>query len=66
MFVTDECRDLLQQMDQTVHDEPYEDIIFKALPTEYERARNASCAKRDFELNGIRHVVSAMPRVGDG
>ena len=33
-FVLDECRDLLEEMGHTVHDERYEDIILQALPPE--------------------------------
>ena len=31
-LILDECRGLLQEMGQTVHDERYEDIILRALP----------------------------------
>ena len=30
VFVLEECRDLLEEMGQTVHDEGYEDIILQA------------------------------------
>ena len=36
-FVLKECRYLLEEMEQTVHDERYEDIILQVLPAEHER-----------------------------
>ena len=59
-FVLDGCRDLLEDIGQTVHDERYEDIILQALPAEYERVRIASYEKRDFGLDDIRHMVHTM------
>ncbi|CAN0068573.1 unnamed protein product, partial [Laminaria digitata] len=59
-FVLDECRDLLEEMGQTVHDERYEDIILQALPPEYESVRTASYERRDFGLDDIRHMVHTM------
>ena len=41
-FVLDECRDLLEEMGQTVHDERYKDIIVQALSPEYESVGAAS------------------------
>lgn len=40
-----------------MHDERYEDIILQARLAEYERVRNASCEKRHFGLDEIRHIV---------
>ena len=60
MFVLDECRDLLEETGQTVHDERYEDIILQALPPVYERVRTASYERRDFGLDDIRHMVHTM------
>ena len=31
VFILDKCRDLLQEMGQTVHDERYDDLIFYVL-----------------------------------
>ncbi|CAN0516343.1 unnamed protein product, partial [Laminaria digitata] len=59
-FVLDECRDLLEEMGQTVHDERYEDINLQALPPEYERVRTASYERRDFGLEDIRHMIHTM------
>ena len=56
----DECRDLLEEMGQTVHGERYEDIILQALPPVYERVRTASYERRDFGLDDIRHMVHTM------
>ena len=60
LFVLDECRDLLEETGQTVHDERYEDIILQALPPEYERVRTASDERRDFGLDDIRHIIRTM------
>lgn len=59
-FVLDECRDLLHEMGQTLHDERYEDIILGALPIEYESVLTASYERRDFGLDDIRHMVHTM------
>ena len=59
-FILDECRDLLQEMGQTVHDERYEDTILRALPTEHERVLTASYERRDFGQDDIRHMVHTM------
>ena len=59
-FILDKCRDRLEEMGQTMHDERYEDIILQALPAEYERVRIASYEKRDFGLDDIRHMVHTM------
>ena len=59
-FVLDECRDLLEEIGHTVHDERYEDIILQALPPEYERVRTASDERRDFGLDDIRHIIRTM------
>ncbi|CAN0287066.1 unnamed protein product, partial [Scytosiphon promiscuus] len=59
-FALDECRDLLQEMGEMVHDERYEDIILRALPIEYERVLTASYERRDFGLEDIRHMVHTM------
>ena len=40
VFFVDECRHLLGEMGQTVHDERYEDILLQALPSEYDRVTN--------------------------
>ena len=37
LFILDECRDLLEEMGHTVHDERYEEIILQAFPPKYER-----------------------------
>ena len=58
--ILDECRDLLQEMGQTVHNKRYEDIILRALPIEYERVLTASYERRDFGLDDIRHMVHTM------
>ena len=55
-FVLNGCRDLLEEMVQTVHDERYEDILLHALLAKYERGRNASYEKRNFGLVDIRHI----------
>ena len=59
-FVLDECRDLLAEMGQTVHDERYGDIILQALPPDYERVRTASYETRDFALDDIRQMVRTI------
>ena len=59
-FILDEYRDPLQEMGQTVHDERYEDNIFRDLLIEYERVLTASYERRDFGLDDIRHMVHAM------
>ena len=59
-FVLDECRDLLEEMGQTLHDERCEDIILQALPPEYESVRTASYERRVFGLDDIRHMVHTM------
>ena len=59
-FVLDECRDLLEELGQTIHDNRYEDIILQALPPEYERVRTASYERRDFGLDDIRPMVHTM------
>ena len=55
-----ECRELFEEMGQTVHDERYEDVIFQVLPPEYERVRIVSYERRDFGLDDIRHMVHTM------
>ena len=59
-FVLDECRDLLEEMGRTIHDERYKDIILQALPPKYERVRTASNERRGFGLDGLRDMVHAM------
>ena len=59
-FALDECRDLLEEMGQAVHDESYEDIILQALPPEYERMRTSSYERRDFGLDDIRYMVHTI------
>ena len=49
VFVLDVCRDLLEKMGQTVHDERNEGIILQALPAEYERV--GAPATRSRTLN---------------
>ena len=50
----------LEDMGQPVPDERYEDIIFQAIPAEYERVRTASYEKRDFHLADIWRMMSAL------
>ena len=59
-FVLDECRDLLEEMGRTIHDERYKDIILQALPPKYERVRTASNERRGFGLDGLWDMVHAM------
>ena len=59
-FVLDECRDLFEEMEQTLHDERCKDIILQALPPEYESVQTASYERRVFGLDGIRHMVHTM------
>ena len=59
-FILDECRQQLEDMGESVHDERYEDIILQALPVEYERVRQTSHEKRDFGLDNIRHMVHSI------
>ena len=47
-FILDGCCQQLEDTEESVHDERYEDIILQALPAEYERVRHASHEKRDF------------------
>ena len=60
LFTLDRCRERLEEMGQTIHDERYEDIIPQALPVEYERVRNTSYEKRNFGLKDTRHMVHTM------
>ncbi|CAM9982684.1 unnamed protein product [Sphacelaria rigidula] len=60
LFVMDGYRDRLEKMGQSVPDERYEDIIFRALPVKYDRVRIASCERRDFNLSDLRYMVSTM------
>ena len=59
-LVLDECRDLHEEMGQTVHDGRYEDVILQALPSEYERVRTANYERRDFGLDDIRYMVCLL------
>ena len=59
-FVLDECRDLLEELGQKVHDERYEDIVLQARPPEYERVPTASYETRDFGLDDIRQMVHTV------
>ena len=52
VFVLDEGRDLLEKMEQIVHDERYRDIILHALPHEYERPRTTRYESRDLGWTG--------------
>ena len=52
-FVLDGCRDHLEEMGHTVHNERYVDIIWQAFPAEYEGVQNASYENRDFLLVDI-------------
>ena len=56
----DGFRERLEDMGQPVPDERYEDIIFQALPAEYERVHTASYEKRDFHLADIQRMMSAL------
>ena len=47
-LILDECRQQLEDIGESVHDEWYEDIILQALPLEYERVRQTSHEKRDI------------------
>ena len=60
LFVLDECRDLFEEIGQTIHQQRYEDIILQAVPPEYERERTASYERRDFGLDGIRHMMHTI------
>ena len=42
MYIMDGFRECLEDMDQPVPDERYDDIILQVLPAEYERVRTAS------------------------
>ena len=44
-FILDECRQQLEDMGESVHDERYEDVILQALPVEYKRVRQTSHEK---------------------
>ena len=61
-FILDECREQLEDMGESVHDERYEDIILQGLPIEYARVRQTSHEKRDFGLDDIRHMVYSIIR----
>ena len=59
VFVLDVCRDLLEEMRQTVHDERTEDTFLQVLSPEYERV-GTSYEKQDFGLGDIRQMVRTM------
>ena len=59
-FILDECRQQLEDMGESVHDERYEDIILQALPVKYERVRLTSHEKGDFGLDDIPHMVHSI------
>ena len=60
LYTMDGYRERLKDMGQPVSDERYEDIILQALPAEYEWVRTASYERRDFQLAGIRRIMSAL------
>ena len=60
LFVLDECRDLLEGMGETVHDERYEGIVLQTLQPEHERVRTARYERREFGLDDIQHIVHTM------
>ena len=60
LYTMDDFRERLEDMGQPVPDERYEDIIFQAIPAEYERVRTASYERRGFHLADIRRMMSAL------
>ena len=60
LYTTDGSRERLEDMDQPVPDERYEDIILQAFCVEYERVRTASYERRDFHLAAIWRMMSAL------
>ena len=60
LYTMDGYCERLKDMGQPVPDERYEDIIFQALPAEYDRVRTASYERRDFHLADIRRMTSAL------
>ena len=60
LYTMDGFRERLEDMGQPVRDERFEDIILQALPAEYERVRTASYKRRDFHLEDIRRMMSAL------
>ena len=60
LYIMDGFRERLEDMDQPVPDERYEDIILQAIPAEYERVRTASYERQDFYLADIRRMMSVL------
>ena len=60
LYTMDGIRERLEDMNQPVPDERYEDIILQALPAEYGRVRTASYERRDFHLTDIQRMMSAL------
>ncbi|CAM9214918.1 unnamed protein product, partial [Ascophyllum nodosum] len=56
----DEQRLRLADMGETLTDEPYEDIILRALPKEYDFVRQQSHMNRNFGLTGIKTTAISM------
>ena len=56
----DGFRERLEDMDQLVLDERYEDIILQTLQVKYERVRTASYERRDFHLADIRRMMNTL------
>ena len=60
LYTMDGFRERLEDMDQPIPDERYEDIILQALPTQYERICTASYERRDFYLADIWRMMSSL------
>lgn len=60
LHILDGWHDLLEGMGQSASDEPYEDIIPQALPSEYERVRTASYEKQNFGLEDTQYMLQFM------
>ena len=59
LYHTDSSRDRLNACDppEIPTDRPYEDIILKALPSEYDRIRQTHLERKDFDLADIRRIM---------
>ena len=62
LYHMNSCRDRLNVCDspEGPTDRQYEDIILQALPSEYDRIRQAHLERRDFGLAGIRRMITAI------
>ena len=62
LYHMDSCRDRLYAYDPPngPTDRQYEDIIFQALPSKYDRIRQTHLERRDFGLADIRRMMAAI------